>query len=136
MKTKPTPRGRTFDGLLAAYPPDVRATARATRAFVLGVLPDAMQQVDAKGPYICYGYGPGYKGIVCTISVSKTGVKLALAGGATLPDPDGLLEGAGKVHRHIAIHEARDLTHPGVKRLLVAAHEGWRRRHADAQSTR
>jgi hypothetical protein len=124
MKT----RSRTFDQLLSAYPSGVQTLARQTRAFVLRLLPDAEQTVDASGPYVCYGYGPGYKGIVCTISVNKTGAKLALAQGATLPDPTGLLEGAGKVHRHVVIATAGDLQQPGLEPLVRAAYRAWQKR--------
>jgi hypothetical protein len=119
---------RTFEQLLAAYPPGVQTLARQTRALVLQLLPDVEQTVDAKGPYVCYGRGPGYKGIVCTISVNKTGVKLALAHGATLPDPTGLLEGAGKVHRHVVVTTADDLRQPGLEPLVRATDRAWQKR--------
>lgn len=125
---KPAARTRTLAELLAAYPHDIQTLARQTRGFVLELLPGALETVDGSGPFIGYGYGPGYNGLICTINVSKTGVKLALAGGASLEDPDGLLEGAGRVHRHIVIEAADDLRRPGVKRLVRAAHAAWRKR--------
>lgn len=121
-------RQRTFADVLSAYPPTVQSLARQTRELVRELLPDAEQRVDANKPFASYGFGPGYKGIVCVISVSKTGVKLVLAEGATLPDPSGLLEGAGKVHRHIAFKTAQDLQQPGVKALVAAAYRTWRER--------
>jgi len=54
-----------------------------------------------------YGYGPGYKGPVCTLILSKTGVKLGLPYAAALSDPDGLLEGTGKVHRFVQLRARR-----------------------------
>lgn len=119
---------RTLEELLADYPREVQTLARQTRAFVLDLLPNAQQFVDGSGPYIGYGYGAGYKDLVCTIIVSKGGVKLGVVGGATLPDPKGLLEGSGKVHRHIVVKTADDLRKPGVKPLIRAAFSAWRKR--------
>jgi len=34
---------------------------------------------------------------------------LGIVGGASMPDPNGLLEGAGKKHRYVVLNEAADL---------------------------
>jgi hypothetical protein len=119
---------RTFEALLSGYSSDVQTLARQTRALVLELVPGAEESVDGSGPYIGYGYGPGYKDLICTIILSKAGVKLGLAGGATLPDPKGLLEGSGKVHRHIVVKTADDLRKPGVRPLVRAALTAWQKR--------
>ena len=84
---------------LAAYPQSVADLAARLRAAIRGAIPDAAETVDASGGVVGYGMGPGYAGLVCTIFPSKGGVKLGVVGGATVPDPHGLLEGAGKTHR-------------------------------------
>ena len=71
---------------------------------------------------------PGYKGCVCTLILSKTGVKLGIAYGAAMPDPKGLMRGAGKVHRHVALQNLADLKQPGVKALIKAALAAWKER--------
>ena len=68
--------------LVAPYPRDVQALARATRALMLELLPKVEGTVDPSGPYISYGYAPGYKGVVSYITVNQKGVKLGVAGGA------------------------------------------------------
>ncbi|HKW03566.1 MAG TPA: hypothetical protein VJN96_27315 [Vicinamibacterales bacterium] len=83
----------TFDKPLAKCPANVQALARAARTFTLKSLPGAEETVD-DSPFVAgYRYGPGYKDLVCTLLISKSGVKLGLVGGAALPDPRGLLEG-------------------------------------------
>jgi hypothetical protein len=119
---------RTFDQLVDRYPPDVQALARRARALVLELLPKAEESVDSGGPYISYGYGPGYTGVVCYITVNKKGVNLGLAHGADLPDPRGLLEGTGKRHRHVVVERTADLSQPGLKPLVRAALRAWRAR--------
>jgi hypothetical protein len=47
--------------------------------------------------------------MVCTLILSKSGVKLGLVGGAALSDPYGLLAGTGKVHRHVQLRAPEDL---------------------------
>jgi hypothetical protein len=75
-----------------------------------------------------YGYGPGYTGMVSTLMLSTKGVKLGVIGGASLPDPYGLLEGDGTRHRHIVLKEPGDLRRRGVKEFVRAAHRAQRAR--------
>jgi hypothetical protein len=86
--------------------------------------------VDGTANLLGYQYGPGYRGLVCTLMLSKTGVKLGIVRGAELPDPKGLLTGSGKVHRHVPLRRVADLEQPGLKPLLKAALQAWRRRNA------
>jgi hypothetical protein len=120
---------RTFETVVGAYAPEIQELARAARALLFEQLPDCEEHVDTRGPYLSYGYGPGYKGIVCSLIVSKTGVKLGVAF-ADVPDPKGLLEGEGKVFRHIQLKTPADLRRPGVKPIVKAALAAWRRKNA------
>jgi hypothetical protein len=112
---------RSLDDLLGRYPESVQGLARSVRAFVLETLPDAAETIDDTAPVIGFGYGPGYKGIICSLILSKSGVKLGLAHGAALPDPEHLLEGDGKVHRYVAIRDASDLDKADLKQLMISA---------------
>ena len=47
-----------------------------------------------------------------------------------LPDPHRLLQGSGKVHRHVQLRSVADVANPGLKQLLEAALAGWRHRTA------
>ena len=64
---------RTFDTLIAPYPPEIQSLARDARSFLRGLLPDADEAIDASAPYAFYSYGPGYRGVVCNLMISKTG---------------------------------------------------------------
>ena len=99
---------RRFTDVVAPYPRDVQALARAARALMLDILPKVEETVDPTGPYVTYGYGPGYKGVVSYITVSQKGVKFGLARGASLPDPKKLLRGSGKGNRHVVINTPAD----------------------------
>jgi len=110
-----------IDKLLRSYPEDVQILARQARKQLREWLPDASEGVDAPARMLAYSYGPGYKGMVCTLLLSKSGVKLGLVGGAALADPRGLLAGSGKVHRHVQLRTVRDLQQTGLKQLVLGA---------------
>src|SRR5580700_11144090 len=98
---------RTPESLLELYPANVRALAQNARIALAKWLPRSQQNADPAAPVIAFSYGPGYKGLVCTLILSKTGVKIGLSHGSELTDPDGLLAGAGKVHKHIQLGAGR-----------------------------
>jgi hypothetical protein len=112
-----------IDTLLRSYPEDVQILARQARKTLREWLPNADERADPSARMVGYGYGPGYKGMICTLILSKSGIKLGLVGGAALADPRGLLGGTGKVHRHVQLRTVRDLQHAGLK-----AAGAWRER--------
>jgi len=122
-------KSRSVEKLLGAYPSDVQALAQRARGLLLKLLPGVQEGASSSAPVLAYGYGPGYRGMVCTLILSKTGVKLGLVRGAELSDPNGLLEGSGKVHRYIQLRTASDLDRAAVKQLVKAAHTAWKQRN-------
>ena len=120
---------RTIDALLALYPVEVQALANSARRLIRRLLPDVDEGVDSSAPVITYGCGRGYRGMVCTLILSKSGVKLGLVRGVELDDPRSLLEGSGKIHRHIQLRAPRDLQAPGVGQLIKAAYAAAQKRN-------
>jgi hypothetical protein len=121
-------RSTDVEAFLDSYPAEVGELARAARGLIEKMVPKAEETLDTSAKVIGYGYGPGYKGVVCTLILSKTGVKLGIPYGASMPDPEGLLRGAGKVHRHVVLQKLGDLEQTGVKALIKAAVAGWKDR--------
>jgi len=113
---------------LGPYPPGVRDIALAARELVTCAVPEAKETLDRSARLIGYSYGPGYKGSICTLILSKKGVKLGVARGASLPDPARLLQGSGKVHRHVEFRDVADVRKPGLVSLLEAAVAAWKQR--------
>lgn len=85
------------------------------------MIPDISEQVDAKARIIGYGYGPKYADMVCMLMPTKAGVNLGIAYAMELPDPAKLLEGTGKLHRHVKLNSEADLERTALKSLLKAA---------------
>jgi hypothetical protein len=121
-----TATNKAVADLLELYSPKTQKLALATRAFVLKVIPTAIEGVDAKARTIGYGFGTKYVDMICSLMPTKTGVTLGIAWGTELPDPQKLLEGAGKVHRHVKLQSKSDLDDPALKALLKAAIAHWK----------
>jgi hypothetical protein len=124
--------GSAATDLLATYPAAVTEVALAARKRILAALPKAEERVDTSARVIGYGLGPGYRGLVFTIIPSRAGVKLGFVRGAELPDPRGLLQGRGRVHRHVPLKTPADLRQPGLGDLFAAALAAWRERSSPA----
>jgi hypothetical protein len=125
---------RTFKTVAGAYPPEIAGLAAAARDFLLSLLPKLHEELDPKAPYVFYSYGPGYKGLVCTLFLSKSAVKIGLVNGSDLSDPHRLLEGAGKVHKHIVLKAPADLKKPGLKKLVKDCEALWKRSQSGSKS--
>lgn len=112
---------RAISALIRPYPESVQALVRDARKRLREWLPEAKEGDDLSARMIAYRYGAGYRGMICTLILSKSGVKLGIVGGASLPDPHNLLRGTGKIHRHIQLRASQDLQQPGLKQLVLAA---------------
>jgi hypothetical protein len=120
-KVKKLGASKAVTDFLGGYAPEVRNLALAARAFVLQVVPGVIEQVDAGARIIGYRCGPKYGDTVCIIMPTKAGVNLGIAFAMELPDPQKILEGTGKLHRHVKLKQAADLEAPVLKALLQAA---------------
>jgi len=86
-------------------------------------MPNTIELIDPSAALIAYGLDRGYKGLICGITLFKAHTNIMLAQGASLPDPQGLLEGTGKLARHIKVTQLTDLNDPGVRALLLDAYQ-------------
>jgi hypothetical protein len=123
-------KSRSAEEVLESYSSEVQVLADQARRLLLKLLPAAEETVDPTLAILSYGYGPGYRGMICTLLLSKSGVKIGFVNGAELPDPAQLLEGSGKKHKYIQLKTASDLNRSSVKQLVKAAHVAWRQRNA------
>jgi hypothetical protein len=113
--------------LLGPYSPEVRNLAQAARTFVAKTVPGAIEQVDAKARIIGYGFGTKYADMICMLMPTKIGVNLGIAWATQLPDPQKLLEGTGKLHRHVKLKSVSDLKGAALKSLLRAGIARWKK---------
>jgi len=113
---------RTTKALLGAYDRLTEELGLAARSMILEIFPDLnTEQVDNKARVIGYGYSAKYADTVCVIMPTQEGITLGIGFGSELPDPEKLMQGTGKVHRHVKLKTAEDLKNPALKDLLRAA---------------
>ena len=110
-----------LEDFLSNYPDGIRELVRGTRAVILAVMPDAFEQLDPSANLIAFGLDRSYKGLICGITLHKAYINIMFAQGASLPDPQGLLQGTGKLARHVRIDRLADLEAPEIRRLLETA---------------
>lgn len=107
--------------LLRDHDPAVRALAARAFELVVAHVPGAVVTVDKENAGV--GTGPGYKRLVYVVTPRRDHVTLGFWRGTELPDPDGLLEGSGKLHRFVRIRSEADLDAPALQELVRAAAE-------------
>jgi len=116
----------TTEELIAKCPDEVVELATASNSLIAKTLPDVIEFTDEKANLIGYGYSNKYIDLVCTIRLSKKGVKIGLNRGTELPDPSKLLTGTSKVHNYVQILTLKDLKDPAVKALLKEGYKAWK----------
>jgi hypothetical protein len=68
-------------------------------------------------PVACFGNAPfGY------VNVFRPHVNVGFFRGSQLPDPSGLLEGSGKLMRHVKLRPGMSTDEAALKRLIEAAY--------------
>jgi len=116
--------GNGLEEMTAAFDPRVRDLAARTRALIFDVYPEVVEVPWPRQNVVGYGVGPKKMSEhFFYIALYDDHVNLGFNQGAELPDPEGLLEGPGKMLRHTKIAEPEDLEDPAVRRLLAAARD-------------
>ena len=107
----------------AAWPDDARALARAVRDLVLDLAPQLDETIAFGAPaYVKSGSPYGVVGgHVCQLEAKGGALRLAFLHGASLEDPEGLLQGTAKAKRYVELATPADVKRPAVLALLRAA---------------
>src|ERR1700732_881266 len=111
-------------GFLTAYDRPVAELALALREIILEEAPDASESIyQVYTVAIWFGFSGKMKDMFCYIATNAKHVNLGFPRGASLPDPNRVLQGDGKTMRHIKFASERDLERPFVRRYIQAAME-------------
>lgn len=112
----------SFDAVIARSPEPVKEIARALRALVAEVRPGVTEVPWPVQGNAGYGVGPKKMSEqFCYIMPLSKHANLGFYYGADLPDPEGLLEGAGKSLRHVKVRSLDEARRPALRRLVAAA---------------
>ena len=123
-KTKPAvPPAKQLAGFIAKFDPAPAKLIRACRAEIRKLLPTAIELVYDNYNFFVIGYSTTARASDCILSIAAAanGVGLSFYYGATLPDPEHLLQGGGKQNRFIRLPTVKILRQPGVRALIKAA---------------
>lgn len=110
-------------GFINEFDPAVAKLVRTARKALRQLMPTAVEQVYNGYNFLAIGFCTTERTSDCIVSlaVSAKGLALSFYHGATLPDPDGILLGAGKQNRFVRLETPRTLSRPAVRALLRAA---------------
>jgi hypothetical protein len=117
-----------IESLFQNYAPEIAELARHVREFLVRSIPNGIEIPDVKAKIIGYGYGSGYKDLVCTLMISRQGIKIGFNRGSEFRDPSKLLTGSGKVHRYVEIGHTSDLKNAALDDLIVQGLAAWKAR--------
>ncbi len=111
-----------FEAIMSQVSAPVADLAREARRLIHDVMPAVVEVAWPRQQIIGFGIGPRKMSEqFAYVAVFKNRINLGFYYGADLPDPDGLLEGTGKLLRHIKVSEVEQLRSPAVRRLLEEA---------------
>ena len=113
----------TLEGSLTRFDGATQALFKALRAALRKRLPSANELAYDYGSSVLIAYSPSERGIegICSLSARAEGVRLYFNEGPRLPDPQKLLQGAGKSTRFVTLASAKQLAEPGIEALMAAA---------------
>ena len=117
------PPAAQVSSFIAKFDPAAAALIRSCRSAMRKRLPTALELVYDNYNFFVIGYGPTERASDCMLSLAAAanGISLCFLRGATLPDPDKLLLGAGKQTRFVRLPSAATLSEPAVEALIAAA---------------
>ena len=111
-----------FDEIVSKVSPHARHLAEQARSLIQVVYPAVVEVPWPKQRVIGYGVGPKKMSEhFCYLSVSQDHINVGFMYGAELPDPEKLLEGTGKLLRHVRITQMDQLANPALRQLIEVA---------------
>ena len=112
-------KNEEFEKAIQSFSDNIKNIARQTRQLIYDILPNTVEVVWVQQKNT--GFGTGIKKKTehfCWIMPASNHVNLGFNYGAELPDPKGLLEGTGKLFRHIKIKSIEQLSDKDLINIL------------------
>ena len=114
MAHRPPPSLTKF---LKPFDPEIQELALELRALVLEEMAPCYENIYDAYSAVAIGYGTSdrLRDGIFHIAVYSNHVNLGFNDGASLDDPKGILQGSGKVIRHITMKASEDLERPELR---------------------
>jgi hypothetical protein len=112
-----------LSGFIEKFTPENQTLIREVRAALRQRLPTANELVYDNYNFFVIGYCASERPSDCIVSIaaSANGISLSFYRGASLTDPDGVLQGDGAQNRFIRLENAEILARPEVDALIAQA---------------
>jgi hypothetical protein len=107
--------------LVQYYPEKIKELYTSLRQVILDAVPGLKEEIDPMANMLVFNIKPGFGGMVFTLIPTEEHVTVGFFGGASLPDPHGLLTGKGAVHRQVKISLPEQIAAPEFTELILAA---------------
>ncbi len=111
------------ESFIDRFAPEIADRVHAARKVLRSRLPGASELVYDNYNALAIGYGPGEKTseAVFSLAVYPRNILLYFLPGVGLPDPEGLLQGEGKVGRYVCLTDVALLDEPAIIALIDVA---------------
>ena len=118
-----TTPAKQLAGFINKFDPKVAKHICACRARMRKLLPTAIELAYDNYNFFVIGYSASERAsdAILSIAAAANGVGLAFLHGASLSDPEKLLQGSGKQNRFIRLPSLAPLSSPDVVELIRAA---------------
>lgn len=120
---KKSPAEKELDGFLAKFEPEVEALGRAAVSWMRQRLPGAVEMVYDNYNALVVGFGPNERvsDALFSVALYPRWVNVFFLSGASLPDPEKRLKGAGSTVRSLTFHNPEELADPTLEHFVALA---------------
>jgi hypothetical protein len=114
---------RQLASFIAKFAPPMQAMIRSCRAAMRKRFPTAYELVYDNYNFLVIAYCTTERpsDSVASLAANAKGIGLHFYRGATLADPQGVLQGSGSQNRFVRLESAATLSRPAIRSLLAAA---------------
>jgi hypothetical protein len=112
-----------LSSFIEKFTPERQKLIRGVRKALRRRFPTANELVYDNYNFFVIGYSATERpsDTICSIAAAANGVGLSFYRGASVPDPEGLLQGSGSQNRFVRLPNAETLAVPGIAALISAA---------------
>lgn len=111
------PRSKNVDAWTSEHDPSIRRICHTLRDLIFATEPDLRESIKWSNPVY------EKRGRVAYLSATDNYVTLGFFNGATLSDPEGKIEGMGKIMRHVKVRALKDIGEAAVVSCIREAVE-------------
>ena len=121
MPARPTSPAAQFSAILSRFPPEIASLARRCLPGLRRVFPGSIQLVYDYPHALVVAFGMSERGSEAVVAMAIDPRRVRLYFDKSLPDPTGLLEGAGGKVRSVTVAAPSDLDRADIRALIRAA---------------